>query len=122
MQATSSWSTRCARSPPAPAEGNPRLASIQRNQNVLNYAGPAGLGQQPRAVQHRLLLMPVIAYLRIAGRTLSGVVAIINRFAQENSSSDRQFLLAAGSAASRPPPTWWCTRRTAPCCSTSTWR
>ena len=36
-------------------EGNPKWLTLNRNQDVLNYAGAAGLGQQPGPLQHRVL-------------------------------------------------------------------
>lgn len=80
-------------------EGNPKLASIQRNQNVLNYAAQQASVNSPELFNTDCSLMPVIAYLKDhKAETLSGVVAIADRFARENSTADRQFLLAAGSA------------------------
>ncbi len=80
-------------------EGNPKLASIQRNQNVLNYAAQQASVNSPELFNTDCSLMPVIAYLKDhKAETLSGVVAIAERFARENSTADRQFLLAAGSA------------------------
>ncbi|MGL5812081.1 MAG: efflux RND transporter permease subunit [Aeromonas sp.] len=80
-------------------EGNPKLASIQRNQNVLNYAAQQASVNSPELFNTDCSLMPVIAYLKDhKAETLSGVVAIADQFARENSTADRQFLLAAGSA------------------------
>ncbi|MGY3856905.1 efflux RND transporter permease subunit [Aeromonas intestinalis] len=80
-------------------EGNPKLASIQRNQNVLNYAAQQASVNSPELFNTDCSLMPVIAYLKDhKAETLSGVVAIADQFARDNSTADRQFLLAAGSA------------------------
>ena len=80
-------------------EGNPKLASIQRNQNVLNYSAQQASVNSPELFNTDCSLMPVIAYLKDhKAETLSGVVAIADQFARENSTADRQFLLAAGSA------------------------
>ena len=99
VQATSSLVNAVRQITAGTYEGNPRLASIQRNQNVLNYAAQQASVNSPELFNTDCSLMPVIAYLKDhKAETLSGVVAIADRFARENSSSDRQFLLAAGSA------------------------
>ncbi|MEG1041547.1 MAG: MMPL family transporter [Pseudomonas sp.] len=80
-------------------EGNPKLNSIQRNQDVLNYAAQQASVNAPELFNNDCSLMPVIAYLTDhKAETLDRVVAVAERFAQANSSEDRQFLLAAGSA------------------------
>ena len=99
VQATSSLVNAVRQITAGTYEGNPRLASIQRNQNVLNYAAQQASVNSPELFNTDCSLMPVIAYLKDhKAETLSGVVAIAERFARENSSPDRQFLLAAGSA------------------------
>ncbi|WP_218276248.1 RND family transporter [Pseudomonas sp. BBP2017] len=80
-------------------EGNPKLSSIQRNQDVLNYAAQQASVNAPELFNNDCSLMPVIAYLKDhKADTLDEVVALAERFAQANSSDERQFLLAAGSA------------------------
>ncbi|MGU3861361.1 efflux RND transporter permease subunit [Pseudomonas aeruginosa] len=80
-------------------EGNPKMNSIQRNQDMLNYAAQQASVNAPELFNSDCSLMPVIAYLKDhKAETLDEVVAIADRFAQENSSEERQFLLAAGSA------------------------
>ena len=80
-------------------EGNPKLNSIQRNQDVLNYAAQQASVNSPELFNNDCSLMPVIAFLKDhKAETLDAVVAIADKFARENSSRDRQFLLAAGSA------------------------
>lgn len=80
-------------------EGNPKLSSIQRNQDVLNYAAQQASVNAPELFNNDCSLMPVIAYLKDhKADTLDQVVAIAERFAQANGSEERQFLLAAGSA------------------------
>ncbi|MEW9904859.1 efflux RND transporter permease subunit [Pseudomonas putida] len=80
-------------------EGNPKLNSIQRNQDVLNYAAQQASVNAPELFNNDCSLMPVIAYLKDhKADTLDEVVAAAERFAQANSRDDRQFLLAAGSA------------------------
>ncbi len=80
-------------------EGNPKLNSIQRNQNVLNYAAQQASVNAPELFNTDCSLMPVIAFLKDhKAETLDAVVAIAEKFARENSTEDRQFLLAAGTA------------------------
>ncbi|TWC30558.1 hypothetical protein FBY03_12348 [Pseudomonas sp. SJZ079] len=80
-------------------EGNPKLNSIQRNQNMLNYAAQQASVNAPELFNTDCSLMPVIAFLKDhKAETLDAVVAIADRFARDNSSEERQFLLAAGSA------------------------
>ncbi|MGQ7958566.1 efflux RND transporter permease subunit [Pseudomonas sp. SP16.1] len=80
-------------------EGNPKLNSIQRNQDMLNYAAQQASVNAPELFNTDCSLMPVIAFLKDhKAETLDGVVAIADRFARDNSTPERQFLLAAGSA------------------------
>ena len=80
-------------------EGNPKLNSIQRNQDMLNYAAQQASVNAPELFNTDCSLMPVIAFLKDhKAETLDEVVAIADHFAKENSTDDRQFLLAAGSA------------------------
>jgi predicted RND superfamily exporter protein len=80
-------------------EGNPRLNSLQRNQDVLNYAAQQASVNTPELFNNDCSLMPVIAYLKDhRADTLAQVAASAERFAQTNGSEDHQFLLAAGSA------------------------
>ncbi|VXC12437.1 RND transporter [Pseudomonas sp. 8AS] len=80
-------------------EGNPKMASIQRNQDMLNYAAQQASVNAPELFNTDCSLMPVIAYLKDhKAETLDQVVAIADQFARDNSTPERQFLLAAGSA------------------------
>ncbi|MND73231.1 MMPL family protein [compost metagenome] len=80
-------------------EGNARLNSLQRNQDVLNYAAQQASVNAPELFNNDCSLMPVIAYLKDhRADTLAQVAAVAERFAQANSSAEQQFLLAAGSA------------------------
>ncbi|WP_410480506.1 efflux RND transporter permease subunit [Pseudomonas plecoglossicida] len=80
-------------------EGNPRLNSLQRNQDVLNYAAQQASVNAPELFNNDCSLMPVIAYLKDhRADTLAQVAAVAEGFAQANSNADHQFLLAAGSA------------------------
>jgi len=80
-------------------EGNPRLNSLQRNQDVLNYAAQQASVNAPELFNNDCSLMPVIAYLKDhRADTLAEVAAAAERFAADNSHAEHQFLLAAGSA------------------------
>lgn len=80
-------------------EGNPRLNSLQRNQDVLNYAAQQASVNAPELFNNDCSLMPVIAYLKDhRADTLAQVAAVAEGFAQANSNADHRFLLAAGSA------------------------
>jgi hypothetical protein len=66
---------------------------------MLNYAAQQASVNAPELFNTECSLMPVIAFLKDhKAETLDAVVAIADKFAQENSTEDRQFLLAAGSA------------------------
>ena len=80
-------------------EGNPKMNSIQRNQDMLNYAAQQASVNAPELFNTDCSVMPVIAFLKDhKAETLDEVVAIADKFAKENSTPERQFLLAAGSA------------------------
>lgn len=99
VQATSSLVNAVRQITAGSYEGNPKLNSIQRNQNVLNYAAQQASVNAPELFNTDCSVMPVIAYLKDhKAETLDAVVTIADRFAKENSTEDRQFLLAAGTA------------------------
>ncbi|AWM92349.1 RND transporter [Pseudomonas sp. 31-12] len=99
VQATSSLVNAVRQITAGSFEGNPKLNSIQRNQNVLNYAAQQASVNAPELFNTDCSVMPVIAFLKDhKAETLDAVVAIADRFARENSTEDRQFLLAAGTA------------------------
>ncbi|WP_444436280.1 efflux RND transporter permease subunit [Pseudomonas sp. A6] len=80
-------------------EGNPKFASLQRNQDVLNYAAQQASVNTPELFNTECSVMPVIAFLRDhKAKTLEEVTAIAEDFAKANGTPERQFLLAAGSA------------------------
>lgn len=80
-------------------EGNPKFASLQRNQDVLNYSAQQASVNTPELFNTDCSVMPVIGFLKDhKARTLEEVTAIAEDFAKANSTPDRQFLLAAGSA------------------------
>ncbi|MDZ5436069.1 MMPL family transporter [Pseudomonas fluorescens] len=99
VQATSSLVNAVRQITAGSFEGNPKLNSIQRNQNVLNYAAQQASVNAPELFNTDCSLMPVIAFLKDhKAETLDAVVAVADQFARENSTADRQFLLAAGTA------------------------
>jgi predicted RND superfamily exporter protein len=80
-------------------EGNPKWLTINRNQDVLNYAAQQASVNNPDLFNTECSVMPVIAYLTDhKAETLDRVVAAAARFASEHDDADRRFLLAAGSA------------------------
>ncbi|MVV48012.1 RND family transporter [Pseudomonas sp. PB120] len=99
VQATSSLVNAVRQITAGSFEGNPKLNSIQRNQNVLNYAAQQASVNAPELFNTDCSVMPVIAFLKDhKAETLDAVVAIADKFAKANSTDDRQFLLAAGTA------------------------
>jgi uncharacterized protein len=80
-------------------EGNPKWLTINRNQDVLNYAAQQASVNNPDLFNTSCSVMPVIAYLadHKAG-TLDTIVNAVEDFAQKHNDPDRQFLLVAGSA------------------------
>jgi predicted RND superfamily exporter protein len=80
-------------------EGNPKWLTINRNQDVLNYAAQQASVNNPDLFNTDCSVMPVIAYLADhKADTLRRVVDAAVDFAEKHSDKDRQFLLAAGSA------------------------
>ncbi len=80
-------------------EGNPKWLTINRNQDVLNYAAQQASVNNPDLFNTECSVMPVIAYLADhKADTLDRVVQAAADFAEQHSDKDRQFLLAAGSA------------------------
>ncbi len=80
-------------------EGNPKWLTINRNQEILNYAAQQASTNSPDLFNRTCSVMPVIAYLADhKAETLDRVVAAAEEFAQAHNSADRTFLLAAGSA------------------------
>jgi uncharacterized protein len=80
-------------------EGNPKWLTLNRNQDVLNYAAQQASVNNPDLFNNACSVMPVIAYLSDhKAETLDRVVAAAEAFAREHDTKDRVFLLAAGSA------------------------
>ncbi len=80
-------------------EGNPKWLTINRNQDVLNYAAQQASVNNPDLFNTECSVMPVIAYLADhKAETLDRVVSAAAEFADKHNDKDRQFLLAAGSA------------------------
>ncbi|VVO80542.1 hypothetical protein PS893_01763 [Pseudomonas fluorescens] len=80
-------------------EGNPKMLTVARNQNVLNYGAQQASVNNPELFDSDCSMMPVIAYLSDhKAETLDHVVKVADQFAREHSNDDRKFMLAAGSA------------------------
>ncbi|MCP2021331.1 efflux RND transporter permease subunit [Pseudomonas laurylsulfatiphila] len=80
-------------------EGNPKMLTIARNQDVLNYGAQQASVNNPELFNSDCSMMPVVAYLADhKAQTLEHVVSIAGAFAREHSNGERQFMLAAGSA------------------------
>jgi hypothetical protein len=80
-------------------EGNPKWLTINRNQDVLNYAAQQASVNNPDLFNTACSVMPVIAYLSDhKAETLDRVVRAAAQFSAEHTDKEREFLLAAGSA------------------------
>ncbi len=80
-------------------EGNPKWLTINRNQDILNYAAQQASSNNPDLFNTDCSVMPVIAYLADhKAETLDRVVNKAEEFATAHNDKDRLFLLAAGSA------------------------
>jgi predicted RND superfamily exporter protein len=80
-------------------EGNPKWLTLNRNQDVLNYAAQQASVNNPDLFNTACSVMPVIAYLADhRAETLQRVVDAAGDFAAKHADKDREFLLAAGSA------------------------
>jgi predicted RND superfamily exporter protein len=80
-------------------EGNPKWLTINRNQDVLNYAAQQASVNNQDLFNTECSMMPVIAYLADhKAETLDRVVDAAADFAGKHDDGDRRFLLAAGSA------------------------
>ena len=80
-------------------EGNPKWLTINRNQDVLNYAAQQASVNNQDLFNTSCSVMPVIAYLADhKAETLDRVVQAAAAFSDSHGDKERQFLLAAGSA------------------------
>jgi len=80
-------------------EGNPKWLTINRNQDVLNYAAQQASVNNPDLFNTACSVMPVIAYLADhKAETLTRVSEAAQQFAREHDTGGRRFLLAAGNA------------------------
>jgi len=80
-------------------EGNPKMLTIARNQDVLNYGAQQASVSNPDLFNNDCSMMPIIAYLADhKAETLDRVVRVAESFAREHSNGERRFMLAAGSA------------------------
>ena len=73
--------------------------TLNRNQDVLNFAGQQTSVNNPDLFNLDCSVMPVIAYLSDhKAETLDRVVAATERSPRDTTKKDRSFLLAAGTA------------------------
>jgi predicted RND superfamily exporter protein len=80
-------------------EGNPKWLTINRNQDILNYAAQQASVNNQDLFNTSCSVMPVIAYLADhKAETLDRVVQAAAAFSDSHGDKERQFLLAAGSA------------------------
>jgi predicted RND superfamily exporter protein len=80
-------------------EGSPKWLTLNRNQDVLNYAAQQASVNNPDLFNTACSVMPVIAYLADhKAETLKRIVQAAAEFAEKHNDKDREFLLAAGSA------------------------
>ena len=105
-------------------EGNPKWLTLNRNQDVLNYAAQQASVNNPDLFNTECSVMPVIAYLADhKAETLDRVVAGrrgVRRRAQRQ--GPRSSCWPPAAPASRRRPTSSSSRPTARCCCTSTRR
>src|SRR5213594_1936898 len=74
-------------------EGNPKWMTINRNQDVLNYAAQQSSVNNPDLFNTDCSIMPVIAYLADhKAETLTRVVNAAADFEEKHNNKDRQFL------------------------------
>src|SRR4029453_6582043 len=84
---------------PVSFDGSPKWLTLNRNQDVLNFAGQQTSVNNPDLFNLDCSVMPVIAYLADhRAETLDRVMAAAQDFAARHDTKDRTFLLAAGTA------------------------
>ena len=103
-------------------EGNPKWLTINRNQDVLNYAAQQASVNNPDLFNTECSVMPVIAYLADhKAETLDRVVdAAAGVRGQARRQGSRGSCSRPAAPASRLRPISSSSRRTARCCSTFT--
>jgi predicted RND superfamily exporter protein len=80
-------------------EGSPKWYTLNRNQEVLNYAGQQACFDNPDVINSTISVTPVIAYLTDhKAETLDRVLKVAEDFVNNHGTKERQFLLAAGSS------------------------
>ncbi|MBF6024121.1 MMPL family transporter [Lysobacter niastensis] len=80
-------------------EGNPKWLTINRNQDVINYAGQQATVLNPELFNTECSVLPVIAFLADhKAESLKRVAGIAEDFAARHNDKDVTFKLAAGSA------------------------
>ena len=105
-------------------EGNPKWLTINRNQDVLNYAAQQASVNNPGPLQHQLLGdAGDRVSRRPQGRDARDRRRRRSRISRRNTTTRTASSSSSPAArASRPRPTSSCGRPTARCCSTSTRR
>jgi predicted RND superfamily exporter protein len=99
VQTTSSLADAARQITAGSFEGNPKWLTINRNQDILNYAAQQAASSNPDLFNTDCSVMPVIAYLADhKAATLERIVATAADFADKHNAPERTFLLAAGSA------------------------
>ncbi|MDP4534302.1 MMPL family transporter [Marinobacter salarius] len=99
VQATESSASLARQFTPAGFEGSPKWFSISRNQYIVNDAVNNVFTARPGLMNDSRTVAPIIAYLTDhKAETLANVTDVVERFAAEHNSEERQFLLAAGNA------------------------
>ena len=80
-------------------DGNPKWYTLNRSQEVLNYAGQQSCFDNPELINSTISVTPIIAYLSDhKAETLTRVLTVAEDFVKQHSTKDRTFLLAAGSS------------------------
>ncbi|WP_421911488.1 efflux RND transporter permease subunit [Marinobacter sp.] len=99
VQATESSASLARQFTPAGFEGSPKWFSISRNQYIVNDAVNNVFTARPGLMNDSRTVAPIIAYLTDhKSETLANVTDVVERFAADHNSEERQFLLAAGNA------------------------
>jgi hypothetical protein len=120
VQATSSLVNAVRQITAGSFEGNPKLNSIQRNQDVLNYAAQQASVNAPELFNTDCSVMPVIAFLKDhKAETLDAVVAIADKFARATAPRTASSCWLPAPPVSKRRPTSSCARPTTRCCCTS---
>ena len=99
VQITESVASMARRLTPAGFEGSPKWYTISRSPYITNDAVDNVFTARPGLINDSRTVAPIIAYLTDhKAETLASVTRVVEEFAAENNSDQRQFLLAAGNA------------------------